>query len=101
MTAVLSSAQETRTNADTAHPFFKYPVIKDYGGIVSLPTAVEQPRKASKMVYDITEANVMHALNAVATQVNEYADAGVKAPDLKLALVFHDQATQAAVARPF
>ncbi len=99
--AGLAAAQDTapgeKSSDDvTRNPRYEFPVIKEYGGTLALPAAAEQPRKGGKILYDVKAANYMPALNAVATHINSYANAGIKSPaDLKLAIVFHGPATRA------
>ncbi len=78
-----------------------FPVIADYGGVVPLPKAAEQPRKGAKVVFDITAdakpADVNKGLERVARLLNFYGAAGLKASDVKIALVLHGEATKSAL----
>jgi intracellular sulfur oxidation DsrE/DsrF family protein len=82
-------------------PTLHFPQIAHYGGIVQLPVAAEQPRRATKIVFDITADSQSGVLNkgleSVARYLNLNADAGLKPTDAKLALVLHGAATKAAL----
>lgn len=75
-----------------------YPIIPNAGGVVPLPKAAEQPRKGAKVVFDITAAakpaDVNKGLERVARLLNLYGSAGLKASDVKVALVLHGEATK-------
>ncbi len=75
-----------------------YPIIPSVGGVVPLPDAAEQPRKGAKVVFDITAdakaADVNKGLERVARLLNLYGSAGLKASDVKIALVVHGEATK-------
>src|SRR6516165_8859482 len=79
-----------------------FPIIPNVGGVVSLPKAVEQPRKGAKVVFDITAdakpADVNKGLERVARLLNLYGSAGLKASDVKIALVVHGEATKSVLA---
>ena len=63
-----------------------------------LPKAAEQPRKGAKVVFDITAdakpGEVNKGLERVARLLNLYGSAGLKASDVKVAVVFHGEATK-------
>jgi hypothetical protein len=75
-----------------------YPIIPNVGGVVPLPDAAELPRKGAKVVFDITAdakpADVNKGLERVARLLNLYGSAGLKASDVKIALVVHGEATK-------
>ena len=76
-----------------------YPLIPGHGGVVPLPRAAEQPRKAAKAVFDVTAdakpGEVNRGLEQVARLLNLYGAAGLKAEDVKIAAVFHGEADKA------
>ncbi len=75
-----------------------YPTIPNAGGVVPLPHASEQPRKGAKVVFDITTdvkpSELNKGLERVARLINLYGSAGLKASDVKIALVVHGEATK-------
>jgi intracellular sulfur oxidation DsrE/DsrF family protein len=75
-----------------------YPVIPNVGGVVPLLKAAEQPRKRARVVFDITAdskpGDVNKGLERVARMLNLYGSAGLKASDVKMAVVFHGEATK-------
>jgi intracellular sulfur oxidation DsrE/DsrF family protein len=75
-----------------------FPIIPKVGGVVPLPKAAEQPRKGAKIVFDITAdakpADVSKGLERVARLLNLYGSAGLKAADVKVAIVFHGESTK-------
>jgi len=75
-----------------------YPIIPNVGGVVPLPNAAEQPRKGAKVVIDITAdaktTDVNKGLERAARLLNLYGSAGLKASDVKIALVLHGEATK-------
>jgi intracellular sulfur oxidation DsrE/DsrF family protein len=87
--------------ARAEEPTFSYPLIAGYGGVASLPRAVEQPSKGVKVVFDITADTkpdeVNRGLESVARYLNLNAQAGNAAGDVKLALVLHGGATKCAL----
>lgn len=78
-----------------------FPQVARYGGIVRTPDSAEPPRAGSKIVFDITADSKPEELNkgleSVARYLNLNADVGLKATDVKLALVLHGPATRAAL----
>lgn len=78
-----------------------YPIIPGVGGVVPLPKAAEPPRKGAKVVFDITSdskaADLNKGLERVARLLNLYGSAGLKASDVKIALVLHGEATKSAL----
>jgi intracellular sulfur oxidation DsrE/DsrF family protein len=79
-----------------------YPIIPNVGGVIPLPDAAEGPRKGAKVVFDITAdtkpADVNKGLERVARLLNLYGSAGLKASDVKIALVLHGEATKSVLA---
>ena len=79
-----------------------FPIISNVGGVVPLPKAAEQPRKGAKVVFDITAdakpGDVNKGLERVARLLNLYGSAGLKASDVKVAVVFHGEATKTVLA---
>lgn len=95
--------EEARKNhpvaaGDSEKPKLVFPIIPNVGGVVPLPKAAEQPRKGAKVVFDITvdakSADVNKGLERVARLLNLYGSAGLKASDVKVAVVFHGEATK-------
>jgi intracellular sulfur oxidation DsrE/DsrF family protein len=80
---------------------FLFPQVTRYGGIVRTPSAVEPPRRETKIIFDITADGKPEELNkgleSVARYLNLNAEAGYKPDDVKLALVLHGPATKAAL----
>jgi intracellular sulfur oxidation DsrE/DsrF family protein len=77
----------------------QFPLIKGFGGVVSVPQAVEQPRPGMKVVFDATAdgppAEVNKGLDRVARLLNLSGAAGLKATDLDVVVVLHGEATKA------
>ena len=75
-----------------------YPIIPNAGGIVPLPAAEEQPRKGAKVAFDVTAitppVDVNAGLDRAARLLNLYGAAGLKAGDVKIAVVLHGAATK-------
>jgi cytochrome c peroxidase len=75
-----------------------FPIIRDAGGVLPLPRAVEQPRKGAKVVLDVSananSADVNAGLDRAARLLNLYGAAGLKAGDVKLVVVLHGGATK-------
>lgn len=84
-----------------AEPESTNPQIANYGAVVPVPAAAEQPRRGIKIVFDIVaEAKpeeVNKGLESVARYLNLNAQAGHSAGDVRLALVLHGTATKAAL----
>lgn len=79
-------------------PQLVFPIIPNRGGVLPRPKAVEQPRSGAKIVFDATAdakpADVNKALDRVARLLNLYGAAGLKAQDVKIAIVLHGDATK-------
>ena len=75
-----------------------FPIIKKHGGVVARPSAAEQPRAGAKVVFDATAdakpGDVNKGLDRVARLLNLYGAAGLKATDVKIAIVLHGEATK-------
>jgi len=80
-------------------PQYINPTIKDYGKVVKLPNAAQQPRDGSKIVVDITKGGDPDKLNSaiekVCRFVNIYAGAGKDSTKVDIAVVLHGDATLA------
>ncbi len=79
-----------------------YPIVPNVGGVVPQPKAAEQPRAGAKVVFDITAdakpTDLNKGLERVARLLNLYGSAGMKASDVKIALVLHGEATKSVLA---
>lgn len=100
-TAMAACAAALFAADPTADPQFEHPVFKQHGGVVTLPEAAHQPRKNSQVVLDIAAADksggVIKGLDRAALIVNQYAAAGFDRKDLRVAVILHGPATQAAL----
>jgi len=79
-----------------------YPIIEGYGGVVALPDAVEQPRKGTKVVFDVTAVakeagKPLPGLERAAVLLNLGGVSGLKAADMEMVIVLHGEATAAAL----
>ncbi|GAA5510950.1 hypothetical protein Rcae01_06462 [Novipirellula caenicola] len=86
----------------TGEPNFKYPVIKDHGGIVTLSDAAHQPKANSKVLLDITSdaksGSVIKGFDRAALILNQYSEAGAGMDNgFKMAIILHGPATKAAL----
>ncbi len=76
---------------------YTHPVIKNYGKVVKLPAAAQQPRNESMIVVDVTQGGEPNELNPgiekIARFVNIYQGAGEKPASVKIAIVLHGDAT--------
>ncbi|XZE17586.1 DsrE family protein [Pirellulaceae bacterium SH449] len=74
-----------------------YPAIANHGGVVSLPNAAQQPRSGTKLLVDLTSGGDPNELNSglekVAKYLNIYAGGGAEPANVKIAVVFHGEAT--------
>jgi intracellular sulfur oxidation DsrE/DsrF family protein len=97
----LLAAQAPEAAAPPAAPQFVYPLIKGYGGVAPLPNAPHQPRKGTKVVFDVTAGAKPDGLNKglerAARFANLMAQGGLKSADYKVSVVLHGEATQAAL----
>lgn len=83
----------TQTKAEFVHPR-----IQEFGEIVRLPDATEQPRDDSRLCIDVTSATpaadqVNPGLQKVARFVNIYAGAGQEPAGAQFVVVLHGGAT--------
>lgn len=82
----------------TAHPSFRFSLIKSYGGIVSLPEAMEQPKAGSKIHLDVmglsNEKKAPKGLERAALILNQYVDAGVEPSSIAFSIILHGPATK-------
>ena len=80
---------------------YSNPAIENYGKVVQLPQAAQQPRDGSKICVDLTQGGESDKLNPgiekLARFVNIYAGAGKQPARLELAVVLHGDATLAAL----
>lgn len=82
-------------------PRYINPAISDYGKVVKLAGAAQQPRDGSKIVVDITKGGDPDKLNSaiekVCRYVNIYAGAGASSAKVDIAVVLHGDTTLAAL----
>jgi intracellular sulfur oxidation DsrE/DsrF family protein len=78
-------------------PSLQFPIIAEHGGVVRLPESTQQPRVGTKLLVDLTSGSDVSLLNAglekVAKYVNLYAGGGAEPVEVKIAVVFHGDAT--------
>lgn len=78
-----------------------FPIIQGQGGVVPRPTAVEQPRAGAKFLFDVTADSkpeeISKGLDRAARLLNLYGAAGLKASDVKIAIILHGDATKIAL----
>ncbi len=74
-----------------------YPIITDHGGVVARPSAVQQPRKGARVVFDVTAraaaGDVNRGLDRAARLLNLYGAAGLASSDIRMVIVLHGEAT--------
>lgn len=74
------------------------PTVTGFGAILPRPGAIEQPRSGAKVVFDTTADAKPDAINKgldrVARLLNLYGSNGMPASDVKIAIVFHGEATK-------
>lgn len=79
----------------------QYPRIKHYGGVVALPNAHHQPRKGTKVVFDVTAGAKPDGLNKGLERTARFANlmalGGLEKTDYQASVVLHGEATQAAL----
>ena len=82
---------------ETATTSFTNPVISEYGGVLRLPNAAQQPRDGSRICVDVTSGGepgkLFPAIEKVARFVNIYDGAGKKPAKARIAVVLHGDAT--------
>lgn len=83
----------------------EFPIIAGFGGVVPLPHTAEKPRAGAKIVFDVTAdakpSDVNKGLDRAARLLNLYGAAGLKAFDIKIAIVLHGEATKSALSDDF
>ncbi len=76
----------------------EFPIVSGYGGVVVRTNAKEQPRTGAQVMFDVTAdakpAEVNQGLERAARLLNLYGAAGLRADDLKVAIVVHGEATK-------
>ena len=74
------------------------PTVEGFGAILPRPNAIEQPRSGAKVVFDATADAKPDAINKgldrVARLLNLYGSNNMPASDVKVAIVFHGEATK-------
>jgi intracellular sulfur oxidation DsrE/DsrF family protein len=88
--------------AQPCDPQLVFPIIANYGGVVPLPKAAEQPRRGAKVVFDVTaeSKDIDKGLERAARLLNLYGSAGFNATDVKIVVVLHGEATKAVLSDP-
>ena len=78
-------------------PAYTHPQIKEYGKVIRLPDAAQQPRDGSRLVVDIIRGGEPQQLNSaiekVCRFVNIYAGAGRAPASADIAIVLHGDTT--------
>lgn len=100
LATAIMAATTVMATVPSQSPHYIHPLIKDHGGIVSLPKAAEQPGKDSKVVLDITSdktvGDVIKGLDRAALIANQYTDAEVgPRQGMKIVIILHGPATKA------
>jgi intracellular sulfur oxidation DsrE/DsrF family protein len=98
----ITAIAQTKDPDPTGSPNFQFPVIKEHGGIVTVPKATQRPKKNSKVLLDITSdkksGGVIKGFDRAALILNQYTEAGAGIDKgLKMVLVLHGPATKAAL----
>lgn len=93
-----TAAAAVAQHGDSAkRPIDLNPVIANYGKVVRLPKAVQQPRDGSRIVVDVTTGGEPDKLNPaiekVCRFVNIYAAAGQQSAAVDIAVVLHGETT--------
>lgn len=74
------------------------PTIEGFGAILPRPAAIEQPRSGGKVVFDATADaktdSINKGLDRAARLLNLYGANAIAAADVKVAIVFHGEATK-------
>jgi len=95
----LMVAQAPETPAPARSARMEHPQIKGYGGVVPLPNAPHQPRKGTKVVFEVTAGAKPDGLNKGLERVARFANlmalGGLKTTDYKATVVLHGEAAQA------
>ncbi|QDT88847.1 DsrE family protein [Gimesia algae] len=78
-----------------------HPAIQQYGKVVQLPAAAQQPRADSKICVDLTKGGAVDQLNPsiekIARYINIYQGAGKSPASVQIAVVLHGDATLCAL----
>ena len=94
---VAHSDPDGGTQESTSQFDYINPAIQEYGKVVKLPNAAQQPRDGSKIVVDVTKGGKPDELNPaiekVARFVNIYRGAGKTPAKPEIAIVLHGDAT--------
>lgn len=81
------------------------PIIAGVGGVVHRPSALAQPQRGARVVFDVTAAadddGINKGLDRAARLVNLYGAAGLQADDVSITLVFHGEATRTVLGDTF
>jgi len=76
---------------------FITPAIREYGGVIKLPQAAQQPRADSRICVDLTSGGqpdqLFRSIEKVARFVNIYSGAGESPASVQIAIVLHGDAT--------
>lgn len=92
-----STSVQTKATAGIESVEYLYPVISDFGKVVKLPSAAQQPREGSRICVDVTgggdAAQLNPSLEKIARFVNIYGGAGEKPVKSIIAVVLHGDAT--------
>jgi len=87
------------TKAEAANYEYSNPSIKNFGKVVQLPEAAQQPRDGGKICVDLTSGGDPEKLNSaiekVARFVNIYQGGGKTPAKVQLAVILHGDATLA------
>lgn len=75
-----------------------FPIIPNFGGVLPRPSAVDQPRVGTKVVFDVTndtKANgVNKGLDRAARLLNLFGTAGLRAQDVSSTVILHGESTK-------
>jgi|GEM_PF-259610 len=75
-----------------------FPIIPNFGGVLPRPSAVDQPRVGTKVVFDVTndaKANdVNKGLDRAARLLNLFGAAGLRAKDVSITVILHGESTK-------
>ncbi len=89
------------TKNEVKKPEYIHPNIQQYGKVVPLPDAAQQPRAESKICVDLTKGGAADQLNPsiekIARYVNIYQGAGKEPASVQIAVVLHGDATLCAL----
>ncbi|MBI1348723.1 methyltransferase domain-containing protein [bacterium] len=84
---------------------WQYPIIAGYGGVVAYDSVVEPPQPGMKLVFDVTADSSPNAVNKglerAARVLNLYGLHGFSSGDVRIAIVFHGEATKSVLKDEF